>query len=153
MKRGIFCNIPDNTSLFLRQLLAPIDFTHYRWQNERDEMYLDEAPSEPVFQEEPYILDGDTFERQLSRPHTVFLADFKAFPLTSDALAPIETYDDFLASDCVLIVLVVDSEYAVVYSKQQATIQALYDNAVHENFPNVAFLTDDNDSRTQMTTW
>lgn len=59
-----------------------------------------------------------------------------------------ESYEDFLKSDCQFVLLLVDSSYVTIYSKSKSTTQSLYNQAVAAEYKNVEYITDDYDERT-----
>ncbi|MDH6368576.1 hypothetical protein M2444_000354 [Paenibacillus sp. PastF-3] len=79
----------------------------------------------------------------------IIFANFKAFPQEKD-VTDVQTYEEFLNSDCQLVLLVVDCEYATVYCKDQGKLEALYHNAIANGYEDVQYITYENDFRTRL---
>lgn len=62
----------------------------------------------------------------------------------------IHTYQEFVKSDCQILLLVYDCEFVEIYAKEPVISQALYQNAVLHNYSDVVYITDANDERTKM---
>ena len=58
-----------------------------------------------------------------------------------------ESYEDFLKSDCQFVLFLVDSSYVTIYSKYKSTTQSLYNQAVAAEYKNVEYIIDDHDER------
>lgn len=63
----------------------------------------------------------------------------------------IATYEDFLISQCEIVLLIVDSSYVTIYVKDQYVTERLYRKAVQNGYENIAYITDHNDPRTALT--
>jgi ribosomal protein S16 len=82
----------------------------------------------------------------------IIFADLKAYP-KGKMVSDIGTYEDFLNSDCQLVVLVVDCTYVTIYSKDKEMLEWLYYRAKVNKFENVQYITKENDSRTRLSVW
>lgn len=81
----------------------------------------------------------------------VIFAELRAFrgPVTSHPA----TYEEFAASDCQLVLLIVDTIYTTIYCKDQQMLHALYENAHSFGFRDLEYLNEQNDSRTRLSVW
>ncbi|MCZ2257870.1 DUF2691 family protein [Sporosarcina sp. G11-34] len=96
------------------------------------------------------VLPGDEFFKQISEnEYYLIFTDLKAFKNVASA-TEIETYEDFLKSDCQFVLLLVDSSYVTIYSKDKTTILSLYNQVLGANYENVKYITDGNDKRTTL---
>lgn len=76
----------------------------------------------------------------------------KAFPF-GKTVNEVQTYEEFVDSDCELVLLIADNSYVSIYCKNKNTIEKLYFNALKNDFEEVLFITDENDTRTGLTVW
>ncbi len=81
----------------------------------------------------------------------VIFADLQAY--SKGEIVEINTYEEFEKSNCELVLLVVDSYYATIYCKDKDKLELLFKNAQNYAFENVAYVTDENDTRTGLTVW
>lgn len=65
----------------------------------------------------------------------------------------VNTYEEFADSDCELVLLIADNSYVSIYCKNKKFIEKLYFNALQNDFEDVQFITDENDTRTSLTVW
>ncbi|KAF1342305.1 hypothetical protein ABP1_3037 [Bacillus subtilis] len=65
----------------------------------------------------------------------------------------VNTYEEFADSDCELVLLIADNSYVSIYCKNKNIIEKLYFNALQNDFEDVQFITDENDTRTSLTVW
>ena len=60
------------------------------------------------------------------------------------------SYDEFIKSSCLLLVLIYDCESVEIFSKDERITRSLFDNARRKGFSETALITDENDGRTKM---
>lgn len=65
----------------------------------------------------------------------------------------INTYEDFLNSDCEIIFLLYDVDYVEIYVKSEAHLLQFIKNADAIGCPSITIKTDLNDGRTRMSVW
>ncbi|MOA55476.1 hypothetical protein D3C78_1792740 [compost metagenome] len=87
-----------------------------------------------------------------NKEYYLIFANLKAYPKEKN-VKDIKTYEEFLKSDCQLVLLVVDSAYVTVYCKDKVLLENLYHNAIINGYDNVQFITDENDGRTRLSVW
>ena len=105
------------------------------WQN---------TPENDLFDSRCY--DGKDFLECIKSNHFVVFLKMQAYYKNGNFF-DIHTYDDFIKSDCQLILLVYDCSYVEFYSKDQIEITAIYNNALKHNYLDINFITDNNDMR------
>lgn len=116
-------------------------------------MVADGQLGEFLFPEEINVLDGTLLKRILEdNQYYLIFADLKAFPKGKN-VSDIERYEEFLNSDCQLVLLIVDSTYTTIYCKDKAILGCLFQNAKDLGFNNVEHITDENDGRTRLSVW
>lgn len=79
----------------------------------------------------------------------IILLNIQAYPYNSQKEA-IRNYQDFINSKCEMILLINDTQYIEVYSKNQDVINQVLENAQKLNCDSILIKTDDNDGRTRM---
>jgi hypothetical protein len=153
--RGISFKIPNKYGTFLADMLKPIDITKFNWRNQNEEAYIvnDGQFDRALFPEVENDMDGSLLEKRIKdNQYYVIFADLKAFP-KGEEVNNTETYEDFLNSNCELVLLVVDSVYTTIYCKDKEKLKLLYRNAIECSFEDVLYITDENDGRTELSVW
>ncbi|WP_340009077.1 DUF2691 family protein [Paenibacillus sp. FSL K6-0276] len=152
MRRGITFKIPNEHGKILGDLLKPFNTETFHWYIGGEESYFiqNDTLGEALFHKEIYGMDGRVLKELLeSYEYYIIFANFKAFPKEKDVI-DVQTYEEFLNSDCQLVLLVVDCEYATVYGKDQVKLEALYHNAIRNGYVDVQYITNENDFRTRL---
>lgn len=153
MKRGIQFELPNEYGTFLGDILKPIDLPAFNWQIGSGESYKEinnEVGS--LFPEGERVMEGNAFKRTVeSGDYYVIFAELQAFP--KGKTAEISTYDEFMKSDCELVLLVADSRYATIYCKDLDNLELLFRHAHSCGFTNVEYVTDENDTRNRLSVW
>ncbi|GAA3412147.1 DUF2691 family protein [Paenibacillus hodogayensis] len=147
--RGISFLIPNEYDKWLFNILKPIDFKKYKWSIGSGEEYkYQDNDLIRLFSDDVSILRGEELFKIIDtvEPQYIVFADLKAFPLDTNSF-DINTYEDFLVSDCELIFLIVDSVYTSIYCKDLKTLSELYVNAASLKVDSLTYITDDNDFR------
>lgn len=149
MMRGLSFEIPNRYGQYLLDILNTFDFKQYFWKTGGEEAYYIEHDElgTPLFPK-PHVYTGDAFYKRISeKDYYVIFADLKAF---TDPLhvKEITTYEEFLNSQCEIALLLVDSSYVTIYAKDLEVLTALHIKAIEAKYENVAYITDENDSRT-----
>ena len=155
MIRGISLEIPNQKGNILSKVLQPINITEFNWSIGHGESYLvvDGQLDEDFFSQDVKIMDGKLLKKNIEdNQYYVIFADLKAFP-KSENVTNIETYEDYIKSECQLIILVVDCSYTTIYCKDKENLDRLYQNAKDSGFKNVQYITDENDTMTSLTAW
>lgn len=62
------------------------------------------------------------------------------------------TNEDFLKS-CELALLIIDSCYVSIFSKDESTIHKLFECATNFHYTNIKYITNENDAHTSLTVW
>ncbi|MGE7604411.1 DUF2691 family protein [Peribacillus sp. NPDC097675] len=154
MKKGISFEIPNEYGTFIGEVLKPIDITVFSWRIGNGESYIivDDELDEELFTEDKKVIEGAELKTLLENNiYYIIFADLQAYP--KGEFSDIETYEEFIESQCELILLVVDSCYITIYCKNKETIELLYKNAIESGFEDVEYITDENDTRTRLSAW
>ncbi|MGG3518626.1 DUF2691 family protein [Bacillus pseudomycoides] len=156
MKRGISFQIPNKFGSFLGDVLKPIDISTFSWRVIPVESYLvvnnELDIDKDLFETDTKIMEGADLKKLLeNNVYCIISADLQAYP--KGKVSEIETYEEFVESECELVLFVVDSCYTVIYCKDKEKLELLYKNAEVFGFENIQFITDENDTRTRITAW
>ncbi|CAG7658299.1 DUF2691 family protein [Paenibacillus allorhizosphaerae] len=153
--RGISFLIPNEYGKWLVNILKPIDFKKYNWSIGSGEEYkYQDNDLIRLFPDDVSILRGAELFKIIdtAEPQYIIFADLKAFPIGTNSF-DINTYEDFLASDCELILLIVDSVYTSIYCKDLKTLSQLYANVATLKVDSLTYITDENDFRNTLRVW
>ena len=147
--RGIRFTAPDKYDKFLYYIFESVPFDQYTWYVDQTEIiYYDKAiqkASEDFF--DSRIMSGHDFKLAISKEdYYVYLANIQAYSVYSPYCV-ILTYEDFLKSDCELILICADTVDYNIYCKNQELLTQMY-IACKGLFRDVEYITDENDSRT-----
>ncbi len=147
MLKGIFLQADREKQPFaLRWILHCSDVEKYDWYNimSQNETWADASGAE--FLDEKFYTGKALSQRMEQDYLMIIFLKLQAY-LKSGIFYDIHTYEDFLASDCQLLILISDDDYFDIYSKDQTSIQTLYQMAFSEPFIDVKLLTTENDQR------
>lgn len=149
--RGITFEIPNGYGKYLYDILSDLELNGFNWRIGGGESYKKENNTlgEPLF---PSLctVNGETLSEIISKEeYYLIFIDLKAFENKLD-VKEIATYQEFVESECQFILLVVDSSYVTIYSKNQNIIQQLFSKGVIAGYKNIEYITDENDRNTTL---
>ena len=145
MNIGIKFKIPNEYGNYLKKILNTIDDTKYVWKIWEDEVYItdDNKNNGFLFPQEKEIFSNTEFIDIISQEsYYTFFANIKLYE-KDDGIA-IKNYKDFLKSSCILVLLITDSEFVEVYSKEEKLVKVIYNNAVENEFRDISYIIKDN---------
>lgn len=144
--KGIEFKIPNEYDKYLGKILEKVNDNNYIWKIEETEIYLEqnENNNENLFQNNRYS-NVEFQERIFSQNYYMIFANIKMY-LEEDNIE-INTYEDFIKSKCILILLVTDNEFVEVYSKDQDILDIIYKNAITNKFKDVMYISNNNYKR------
>lgn len=150
---GISFVIPQNQPYVLKEIFENIALNNYTWKNakEQEEVFPqgdDGVPVNKMFIGKD-ILNGDEFQKLIQKPHFVLFAKLSAFSYNKE-LQEIETYIDYLKSNCEMIVLIYDCEYVEIYTKSLEIINTITNNCVKYGYTNIELISEETRSRNIM---
>lgn len=134
--------------------MKPFRVEEHHWWIGGEEAYISEnGELKALFPGLINHMEGTTFKNLIEdNDYYLIFQDIKAFPKTTKT-SKIKTYDEFLISNCVLALLVVDSSYITVYCKDVEVLEGMYINAKEQGYFNLNYITDENDCRTRFSVW
>ena len=146
--RGISFRVPQGRTDLLREILDGINVQSLFWYNVESQNEVWSIPRyEELFKKEYY--DGPSFYEQIKLPHFVVFLKLQAY-FKEGPYVDIHTYDEFMESSCLLLVLIYDCEFVEIFSKDKYITQKLFDNACRKSFLETVLITDETDGRTKM---
>jgi hypothetical protein len=132
-----------------------MDVAAFNWYIGGEEAYYFEEGKleKPLFPDEVYGMEGEILKKIVEdNEYYIIFASLKAFPRGKNII-DVRTFEDFINSDCQLVVLVVDCAYVTIYCKDPETLESLYNNSITKGFSKVELITDENDFRTRLSVW
>lgn len=152
MIRGLELRINRNNKINISTLFNNIDITNKFLHIKNDDIIINNQYSLDI----PHVLSGNEFLNIIDADKTEYMLsiflDVKIYP-THTAKNDINTYEDFLNSDCEIIFLLYDVDYVEIYVKSEAHLLQFIKNADAIGCPSITIKTDLNDGRTRMSVW
>ena len=154
MIRGITFEIPNEHGQYLKDILSCVNISELNWYNDGGESYIIENGEfeASLFGENEFFIDGEILQKRITENlYYLIFANLKGFPRNVKA-ENLETYEEFIASECTFVILVVDCVYVSIYSKDIAQIKLLFEQAKVAGYKNIEFIKGENDPRTRLST-
>ncbi len=147
MIRGLQFKINNDWNNYLYLILKSINIKKYVWKIRESEIICKQADAfQPLFQQN--IIKGESFlKRIMLENYYIVNANIQAFFNDIALVEEIETYEDFLKSDCQLILFCSDSIYVEIYCKSEGILRAMYQTCSNYHFSGLSFITEANDTR------
>lgn len=100
------------------------------------------------------VLEGTEFRKRIELPnYRLINADIKAFS-SGKRIEDIESYGDYLQSDCVLALFCIDTVYVEVYCKTESVLDAITQNCTRFGFKDMALIaSEDEIPRASFSIW
>lgn len=145
--RGITFSVESEKSV-LYEILKCIDIVNYCWYNiyEQNEVWNNKTKEE--FFEKDYY-DGNDFENVIQSEYCIIFYKVQAY-LKKGNFNNIHTFQEFLESECQILLLIYDCSFVEIYVKDSVVLNNLYHNAIKNGYKKVRYITDENDNRTRM---
>ncbi|MGO5549103.1 DUF2691 family protein [Wansuia hejianensis] len=145
MIRGVSFNIPQLKSNTLWKIFSAIDINKYYWYIIQSQTEVwDNLLENDFFKQECY--PGEEFSTCIQSNHYIVFLKLQAYSTFTNMRNMCE-YNDYIKSDCQLILLVHDCEYVELYSKDQYTINLIYQRAAANGYKEIEYIMDNNDGR------
>lgn len=131
---GIEFKIPNVWGTVLNDILDRIKLEDLIFKLGYEEVFL--SNNEFLFKEDIYT--GLEFSKLIKNKkyYPVFL-NLKLYDKNTNYDDDIKNYDDFLNSNCKLILMIIDCEYVTIYSKDIKYLNIIKENAIKYNFSNI----------------
>ena len=141
--RGVSFKVPQGRNDLLQEILDGIDIQTFCWYNVegQNEVWSNPEENEALFRKKRY--DGAEFSRVILQPHFVLFLKLEAYP-PGENCPDIHTYEEYLKSSCLLLMLIYDCEYVEIFSKDTVITKTLFDNAGRKGFSEKSVMTEQN---------
>lgn len=148
MNSGIYFEIPQMVTNTLWSFLRNIQIENYNWYNinNQSEIYNEKSDGE-FFCKKHY--SGTEFFNLIQLNHHIIFLKLQAY-LIDNRFKNIDSYEEFINSDCQIIILVYDCKYVEIYSKQELELYEIYQSAQENNYKNISYITENNRDRNNM---
>lgn len=144
---GLSFKIQQNTNI-LPTILDGINVKDYCWYNIDSQNEVWDSPQGELFFSTEYY-NGTDFAKHIEEPHFIVFLKLLAFNKKCK-FYDVQTYEEFRASDCQLLLLIYDCQQIEIYAKSQNIIEIIFQNALKNKFYEVTYITDKNNRRTKM---
>lgn len=145
---GVSFKIPQATDNTLWKILKCVEIPKYKWHNiESQNEVWESFQGGMFFKNELY--NGNEFLRCIQSNYYIIFLKLQAY-FPDGNFFDIHTYQEFQNSDCQLLLLIADCEFVDIYVKDQTVAKSIYKNAVLNQYGEVEYITEFNNSRTKM---
>lgn len=124
--------IDNEYDTILNKIFNGIDLTQYNCRIEEEEVYNEVG--QVFFNELTYT--GKELVEIIKQSHYPNFLNLQ-FYTGNIANNPIQNYEQFINSNCEMVILIVDSIFVEVYCKNQENIKKIFINATDNNFSNI----------------
>lgn len=140
---GLDIRVKNEYNIYLHKILNGIDLLEYRYEIYADQIYYikNGETREGIFNDD--VLSGEDFIKCISiNSYWFIFVDIKAYKV-GNASTKIETFEDFLNSNCELVFLCTDSSYIEIYCKDKEILNKIYHNCIGDEFDKVQYVSCD----------
>lgn len=146
--RGVSFVVPQRSTNLLETIFEGVNIQTMYWYNvESQNEVWSMPPQKDFFEKEIYT--GDCFFKQISMPHFIIFLKLQAYA-NEEKFEDIHTYEDFLRSNCILLLLIYDCENVEVFTKDDNLTETIMKNAQRNGFLEIELITCENDGRVKM---
>ena len=153
MIRGLFLLAQNKCGFILRDILKNTNINGLVWDIGYAEVFSmnqnNDAQEANRFSKGAMTSEELMKQAQRSPEYYPLFGEFKAFT-SKESITSIDTYSDFVDSDCQLIILIADAIYIDIYAKDKETLEQIKKNALELNCTEITDITDENDERYKM---
>jgi hypothetical protein len=147
---GITFKLKNEYNNFLSKIFDNIGVDNFKWNiTDNEIIYKDENNhlSTSIFNED--TMNGSNFLKciEIEKYYLVY-ADIKAFN-NKTKIINIETYNDFINSDCEIALFCTDTVDVELYCKSKIILDKIIENCTRFGFDDLQILTKDKDNRTK----
>lgn len=127
-------SVKNENNNYLSKIFRGINLLKYEWEiiHEDFRFYENGESKEKLFDID--VLSGEEFLKCISRDkYYMIFVDIKAYPIKSKR-AEINTFKDFLDSNCELVFLCTDSGFFEFYCKDRKILDKVHINCIYNGF-------------------
>ncbi len=146
---GIQFQIKNEYHTFLSQILKNVETGNCIWKIVEDEV-IDHLGNS-LFHKDTY--SDIEFQNMIERSsYYVIFLNLQLYDQNAK-IHPIQNYDDFIHSDCKLILLITDNVFVDIYAKEKQILEVIYENAIHHQFEEIRYIYDMNQVRKRLSAY
>lgn len=141
---GIKFKIPNEYGNVLYKILEGIDVAQYYWNIVTDDIVVKRIENQQTITKDRLFdnqwLTGNDFLKIICQSYYYLIfVDVKAFPENSCNIE-INTFDEFMDSNCNMMVLCNDSVHASFFCKDSCVVSKVYNNCIAYGFKEVELI-------------
>lgn len=137
---GLDIKVKNEYNNYLYKIFNGINLSDYIWDIITDDiLYINDGDlKENIFSTD--VIEGDEFLKCISKDsYYMIFVDIKAYPIGNQSME-IEIFEDFMNSNCVMILLCTDSAFIEFYCKDKEILDKVFNNCVGTDFETVEYL-------------
>ncbi len=136
--------VKNKYSNYLFRILEGIDLSKYEWEIITDDtLYFENRLLKQGIFNNNRILTGDELLSCISREnYYMIFVDIKAYLVGKEGVK-VQTFDEFLKSNCILVFICTDSSFIEVYCKDKEVLEKIRNNCIGDDFEKVDYLDDE----------
>ncbi len=155
--RGVFFLFPNKERYFLKKILDGIPVEQFFWLCIRDQKEVYSLPelcirdqkevySLPEVRFDKSLYKGDEFSKLIQEPYFLGFLKLEVYRKWGK-FQNFHSYEEYLSSECMAVILIWDYEYVEIYSKDMEFNRKIFLNAQKLGYTELEYVTDDNDCR------
>lgn len=143
MTRGLFFRLNQKDSYNLKNILSGIDVRKYYWVCDPSQTEGWSINDNLSFFDKS-IYNGAEFLSEINKESFIIFVKISAFPLGTH-IQEIHSYEDFLKSDCILLLFIVDCEEGELYIKDPALLSSIRNDLIRQGFQHIQDISEEDD--------
>ncbi|WP_238907051.1 MULTISPECIES: DUF2691 family protein [unclassified Clostridium] len=139
---GVIFEIPNEYGKYLSEILEPLPVSLYDWVIDNDEIHLvdnDEFSNKFLFNENVMISGEKLYETSKTNTYYMVFVTLKGF-FKDGHIKDISNYEEFLKSDCQIILGVYDCSQVMFWCKDSNLISNMYVYVQSKGYENVGYI-------------
>ncbi|BCK00512.1 DUF2691 family protein [Anaerocolumna chitinilytica] len=142
---GLSFEIPNKYGTYLSEILNPLPYTEFQWLIEDDEIYKiinGEFLDEGLFHNTNNVITGnELYKIATSCSQYLIFVTLRAFN-KKENIVPVGNYQEFLDSDCQIILGVYDCSYVMLWFKNTSLTSLMFNYIQKKGFNNLKYITE-----------
>lgn len=131
--------VKNEWNSYLLKIFKEIDLLNYDFEIISDDiLYKENGDIKQGLFGSDWLTGQEFFNYISKEQYYLIFTDIKAYPSNKEH-TEINTFEDFLKSNCIIVFLCVDSSFIEVYCKDRYLLETIYNNCVGDDFEKVEF--------------
>jgi hypothetical protein len=143
---GLSFEIPNKYGTYLFEIIKPLPYAEFQWLIDDDEIYKiinGEFLDEGLFHNTDNVITGnELYKIATSCSQYLIFVTLRAFN-KNENIVPVKNYQEFLDSDCQIILGVYDCSYVMLWCKNNSLISMMFNYIQEKGFDNLQYITED----------